>query len=239
MQILSLMHVPFEDAANLGVWAAQRGHTVEAVHVYAGQALPAAGDVDGVFVMGGPMNIYEQAEHPWLAAEKCLLAECVEAGKILLGVCLGAQLLADVLGGKVMQNAQKEIGWYEVTRTEAAGRSPLADVLPERFWAFHWHGDTFAIPPGATLLASSQACANQAFLYGDRILGLQFHLEYTADSIEKMLTHCADELTDGPHIQPATRIRDGYNHLSCTQTLLWNLLDRLFGNSAKNHKALY
>ncbi len=228
MRIVSLMHVPFEDAANLGVWAKQRGHSVEAVHLYAGQPLPTATVVDAVFVMGGPMNIYEEAEHPWLAAEKRFLAECVEAGKIIVGVCLGAQLLADVLGGKVTRNAHKEIGWYEVARTDAAAQSPLSDVLPERFWAFHWHGDTFAMPPAATHLASSAACANQAFLYGNHVLGLQFHLEYTADSIEQMLTHCANELENIPFIQPPAQIRTEYRHLPKTKNLLDNLLDGLF-----------
>jgi len=222
MRIISLMHVSFEDAAAMGVWAAQRGHSVQAVHLYAGQPLPEADAVDAVFIMGGPMNIYEEAEHPWLAAEKAFLKTCIEQGKILVGVCLGAQLLADVLGGKVSRNAHKEIGWHEVKRI-------AGDVLPERFWAFHWHGDTFAIPPGATHLAASGACANQAFLYGRGVLGLQFHLEYTQDSIEKMLTHCADELTDGPFVQTSDRIVEGYNHLPETKTLLWSLLDRLFG----------
>lgn len=224
MRIVSLMHVPFEDAANMGVWATQRGHAVEAVHLYAGQELPATDAIDAVFVMGGPMNIYEEAEYPWLAREKAFLKACIHEGKILAGICLGAQLLADVLGGKVTGNAHKEIGWYEVSRTAATP----ADRLPERFWAFHWHGDTFAIPPGATHLAVSRACDHQAFLYGRRVLGLQFHLEYTQDSIEKMLAHCANELTDGPFIQTAHQIREGYIHLPHTKTLLWNLLDRLF-----------
>ncbi len=218
------MHVPFEDAANLGVWAQQRGHAVEAVRLYAGQRLPAAEQVDAVFVMGGPMNVYEEQAYPWLKAEKGFLKECVEQDKLVVGVCLGAQLLADVLGGKVTRNTHKEIGWFEVTRTAAAG-TPLAEALPERFWAFHWHGDTFTVPPGATRLAASEACANQAFLYGNRILGLQFHLEYTAESIETMLTCCADELTDGPFIQTPAQIRAGYRHFLDTQTLLWKLLD--------------
>lgn len=228
MRIVYLMHVPFEDAANLGVWATECGHSVEAVHWYAGQRPPAAEAIDAAFVMGGPMNIYEEAKYPWLKDEKTFLKTCIEQDKILVGVCLGAQLLADVLGGRVMHNAHKEIGWFEVERTEAAGRTPLADVLPERFWAFHWHGDTFAIPPGATRLAAGAACANQAFLYGNRVLGLQFHLEYTADSIEQMLTHCADELTDSPFIQTPDTIRNGYTHLSETKTLLWKMLDRMF-----------
>lgn len=226
MRIASLMHVPFEDAADLGVWAAERGHTVEPVHLYAGQAPPANG-VDAVFVMGGPMNIYEEAEHPWLRAEKTFLKTCIDQGKFLVGVCLGAQLLADVLGGKVTRNRHKEIGWHEVARTAAAAASPLAKALPERFWAFHWHGDTFALPPGAVHLAASQACPNQAFLVGRRVLGLQCHLEYTRDSIEAMLDHCGDELTDGPFIQTPERIRGGYQHLPQTRTLLCTLLDQL------------
>lgn len=229
MRIAVLMHVPFEDAANLGVWARQRGHTIEAVHLYAGQTLPAAETIDAAFVMGGPMNINEEAAYPWLKDEKIFLKTCIEQGKILVGVCLGAQLLADVLGGKVTRNPHKEIGWFEVTQT-AAG-SPMSEVLPERFWAFHWHGDTFAVPPGATHLASTAACANQAFLYGNRVLALQCHLEYTADSIEKMLTHCADELTDGTFIQTPAQIRAGYRHLPDNQTLLWKLLDELFDKS--------
>jgi GMP synthase-like glutamine amidotransferase len=183
--------------------------------------------VDAVFVMGGPMNIYEEAEHPWLRAEKTFLKTCIDQGKFLVGVCLGAQLLADVLGGKVTRNRHKEIGWHEVARTAAAAASPLAKALPERFWAFHWHGDTFALPPGAVHLAASQACPNQAFLVGRRVLGLQCHLEYTRDSIEAMLDHCGDELTDGPFIQSPERIRGGYQHLPQTRTLLCTLLDQL------------
>ena len=227
MRIVSLMHVAFEDAANLGVWAAERGHTVEAVHVYAGQALPAVGQFDGVFVMGGPMNVDEEAAYPWLAAEKRFLAECLDAGKMLVGVCLGAQLIAGVLGGTVTQNACKEIGWYDVFRADTAEESIVAEVLPERFWAFHWHGDTFSIPTGALRLAGSAACENQGFSYGRRVLGLQCHLEYSVDSIEKMLIHCAEELVGGPFIQTTGQIREGYVRLPDAKALLWRLLDSL------------
>jgi len=227
MRWFGLMHVPFEDAANLGVWAVERGHSVEAVHLYAGQSLPPIDRVDGVFVMGGPMNIYQEIEHPWLKAEKTFLKSCIEQNKYLVGVCLGAQLIADVLGGKVTRNPHKEIGWFEVTRTPAAADSPLSNVLPPRFWAFHWHGDTFVIPAGAVHLAESQACRNQAFLYGNRVLGLQFHLEYSQQSIEAMLSHCADELTDGRFIQSPDSIRNGFTHLPQAKNMLWKWMDEL------------
>lgn len=227
MRIISLMHVPFEDAANLGVWAAERGHTVDPVHLYAGQQPPAVEDVEAVFVMGGPMNIYEEAEHPWLKKEKEFLKKCVERDKILVGVCLGGQLLADVLGGKVTQNPHKEIGWYEVISTADAQDTFLSTVLSKQFWAFHWHGDTFAIPPGAVHLAQSQACRNQAFLYGRHTLGLQFHLEYTTESIASMLDCCSDELSESRYIQTVSEIQKGMRHLHQAKAMLWKILDSI------------
>ena len=127
--------------------------------------------------MGGPMNIYEHRNHPWLVTEKAAMAQAVADGKRVLGICLGAQLLADVLGGKVVQNPEVEIGWFPVRFASGS----LA-AFPEELAPLHWHGDTFTIPPGATALASSEACRNQAFAKGSRLVGLQFHLEVgTAD----------------------------------------------------------
>jgi GMP synthase-like glutamine amidotransferase len=156
------------------------------------------------------MNIYEEDKHPWLAGEKLAIRAALGADKAVLGVCLGAQLLADVLGGPVTKNAQKEIGWFPVKlRPEAAG-CPLLAGWPETLETFHWHGDTFAIPPGARHLASSAACVNQAFLHGDRALGLQFHMEYRADSIRAMLKECDDEIdAGGPFVQSYQTILDG------------------------------
>ena len=130
--------------------------------------------------MGGPMGAYEDDAHPWLADEKRLLREAVEAGHPVWGVCLGAQLLAAALGAHVYPGAEAEVGLLDVELTPAAADDPVFSVLPPTFPALQWHGDTFDLPPGATLLASSPAYANQAFVYG-RAYALQFHLEVSPE----------------------------------------------------------
>ncbi|MFP4355928.1 MAG: type 1 glutamine amidotransferase [Phycisphaerae bacterium] len=226
MQIAVLQHVPFEDAANIGLWAEKRGHGLAATHLYLGQQPPELDRFEMLAIMGGPMNIYQHDQHSWLETEKQYIARAIEAGKAVLGICLGAQLIADVLGGPVTKNPCREIGWFEVDQAEGTNGSLLAE-LPPRFTAFHWHGDRFAIPPGATRLAGSEACDNQAFQYGDRVLGMQFHLDYQPASIENMLTHCADELDGTTWVQSADDIRAYLRSTTRTQAYLEQILGRI------------
>lgn len=225
MKIHCLAHVPFEDAANIGLWAAERGHPLSYTHFFRGDALPHADSFDMLAVMGGLMNVYEHDTYPWLAAEKQFIKTAIDAGKKVVGVCLGGQLLAEVLGGRVTPNPQKEIGWHRITLTEAGLRSSLFSGMPRQMDVFQWHGDTFSIPPGAGHLAASFACSNQAFLYKNNVLGLQFHLEYSRESIEKMLTHCADEIIDAPYINSVEAIRAGYDKIPQTTERLYAMLD--------------
>ena len=226
MRIHCLTHVPFEDAAAIETWSCRRGCPLTYTRLYKHDTLPPLDSFDLLAVMGGLMNVYEQEQYPWLAEEKQFLRKAIDQKKKILGVCLGAQLLADVLGGKVTSNIYKEIGWHEVSLTDQADQSPVfSSVFPDRFTVFQWHGDTFQIPSGAIHLAENKACPNQAFQYGNHVLALQFHLEYTQDSIEKMLANCAHELTDGPCIQKPKTIRSGYDRIAVTQNFLFSLLD--------------
>ena len=227
MRIHYLQHVPFEDLANIEVWAKEKGHTVSGTALYDNEKLPQMEDFDWLVILGGPMNIYEEKTYPWLASEKEFIAQVIAAKKPVLGICLGAQLIADVLGAKVKRNNFTEIGWFPVTLTGDVKSSPLFGTLPNRFTVFHWHGDTFEIPPGAVRIAESEGCKNQAFVYSDRVIGLQFHIECSIESINRMLDNCGDELVDGKFIQNEEEILAKKENLKETKNLLTSLLDNM------------
>lgn len=202
MKLHYLQHVPFEGPANIESWAKKNCRDISATHLYRLEKPPSPDAFDWLVVIGGPMNIYEQKEYPWLAAEKEFIREAIESDKIVLGICLGAQLIADVLGGRVVRNKYKEIGWFPVDLLPGAANSGPFFGFPDEFMAFHWHGDTFSLPPEAVMLAESEACPAQAFSYNDgRVLGLQFHLESSTESVWSLVQNCSEELVDGEYIQ--------------------------------------
>lgn len=226
MRLHSLEHEPFEGLANIEVWANKKGHNITRTLLFNNEELPEMDDFDWLVIMGGSMNIYEEEKYQWLREEKNFIAEAVAKKKIVLGVCLGAQLVADVLGGKVTQNKYKEIGWFPVSLTEEARNSSIFSSFPITFTAFHWHGDTFKIPYGARRIAESEVCPNQAFEYG-RLIGLQFHLEYSEKSINLMFQNCGDEIVDGKYIQKPDEIVSQNRNVAQTKILLNLLLDNI------------
>jgi len=159
--------------------------------------------------------------------EKKFIIEAIMHKKIVLGVCLGSQLIADALGGKVSRNKYKEIGWFPVSFTKEARNSQVFNTLPGRFTAFHWHGDTFRVPPGAMRIAESEGCASQAFDYRGRVIGLQFHLEYSKESINLMFQNCGSEIVDGKYIQKQDEIISQCNNVQETNLILNLLLDNI------------
>ncbi len=232
MRIHSLEHEPFEGLANIEVWAKNRGHSISRTLLFNNEELPDIIDFDWLIIMGGSMNIYEEEKYPWLKEEKDLIAEAVASTKIVLGICLGSQLAADVLGGRVSKNEYKEIGWFPVSLTREAGNSSIFSTLPSTFTAFHWHGDAFKIPPSAARIAESQGCANQAFEYG-RVIGLQFHLEYSVESIDLMFHNCSNEIVDGKYIQKSDEIVSQIGNVHKIKEILNMLLDNIekeYGN---------
>ncbi len=223
-----LEHVPFEGPGHIAPWARARGHEIRTSRLYAQDPLPPVEAFDWLVIMGGPMNIYEDVRYPWLAGERRFIQAAVASGKKILGICLGAQLLADALGSRVYKGAFKEIGWHPVRLTSSASESRLFQAFPSSFHAFHWHGDTFHVPGGAVHIARSAACESQAFVYEDRIVGLQFHLESTEESVEALLRHCGEELTEGPYMQDEAVIRKLTPKLCPeAQCLLEGLLDAM------------
>lgn len=228
MRIRTLEHVPFEGPAGIARWAEAHGHALDRTRVFAGEALPEPGDMDLLVALGGPMGVHDEERHPWLGREKACLRRAVDAGCAVLGICLGAQLLAQVLGAEVGPNpAGREIGWFPVARAQEGAAPAVFAGFPRTFPAFHWHGDAFAVPRGAVRLGGSAACVNQAFALGDRVVGLQFHLETTRRSVELLMTHCADELAPAPHVQSADELRRGVEDVADLEPLLDTLLSNI------------
>ncbi|MBF0460212.1 MAG: type 1 glutamine amidotransferase [Magnetococcales bacterium] len=227
MRIHALLHVPFEGLAHIGTWARQHGHAVSSTRFFQCDRLPALDQVDFLIIMGGPMSIHDEDFFPWLIEEKQWIAQAIQAGKPVLGICLGAQLIASVLGAKVYRNRCKEIGWFPVRKMPLVSETPLTDWLPTALETFHWHGETFDLPAGAVHLAASAACHNQAFLYDQRVMGLQFHLETTPESASLLLTHCADDLQPGgEYVQTGREIQEKAEHFSRINHVMENLLAR-------------
>ncbi len=227
-----LRHAPFEDAAGIALWAREKGHAVSRTLLYDNQPPPGPDEFDWLVVMGGPMNIYEHDKHPWLAREKRCIEQAVSKGRTVLGVCLGAQLIADVLGGPVTRNRCPEIGWFEVETTPEALTTGLFKDFPGRYPAFHWHGDTFALPPGAVRIAKSEACDNQGFLYKHNVVGLQFHLETTEQGMNRLIEHCGHEIVPGKYVQSAEKMRAHKAHFSEIRSLMVRMLDALARTAA-------
>ena len=196
-----IQHVSFETAGLLGELIRARGHPLRTTAVFNGEPLPSLLDFDGLIIMGGPMSIHDEADYPWLTAEKELIAAAIRDGKKVLGICLGAQLIAAVRGAQVYRAPQKEIGWW-----------PVKGVDGTEAIVFHWHGETFDLPDGAVLLASTETCVNQAFIIGDRVVGIQFHPEVTEGIIRGMVGHEGWELVEdagSPYVQGADQILGG------------------------------
>lgn len=227
MRIHYLQHVPFEDLANIEPWAAARGHAVTGTALHAGESLPPLEDVDWLIVLGGPMGVHDTHDYPWLRPEKALIREAIDTGRLVLGICLGAQLIADALGATVGSNGCKEVGWHPVSLTDAGGQSPLFQGLPKVFTAFHWHGDCFEIPDGACHAARSAACPNQAFGYGNRVLALQFHVETSQAAADRLIANCPGDLDAGPHSQDEAAVRHGMAHIPAMQSIMATLLDNM------------
>ena len=226
MRVHYLQHVPFEGPGTIRGWATDRGHDLARTHLYDGESLPDLDTFDWLVVMGGPMSVHDTDEYPWLAVEKDLIRAAVDDDKIVVGICLGAQLVAEALGGRVYEDDTPEIGWFPVQATRNAAESPLFADLGEEYDVFHWHGDTFDLPEGAMRMAWTDACANQAFVYDNRVVGLQFHLESSPATVDEIIANSGD-LPDGQLVQDAETMRATVEKTDSLEQRLRKLFDNL------------
>lgn len=228
MRLHYFQHEPHEDLGSIGLWAESRGFSLSSTHFYKGETISVTlNDIDFLVVMGGSMNADEEAIYPWMAEEKAFIKAAIDAGKYVLGICIGAQLIARVLGAPVTKNHQKEIGWLPVGFTPGALALPLLNGFNETMLVFHWHGDTFALPLGAVRLASSEACANQGYLWKEKVLGLQFHMETTETHVRDFVKFGGAEIeAGGKYVQSAAALVDGMHHAPPMQRYMHKMLDQ-------------
>jgi len=226
MRIHAIHHVSFEGPGLVAAWAAERGHVWSSTWQHAGDALPDLDAVDALLITGGPMSVGDEIEFPWLMAEKALIAEALRRDIPCLGICLGAQLLAEVLGARVAPMGYKEIGWFPLHR---CAEDSLYSWMPDPLLALHWHGDQFDIPASATRLWESALCPHQGFVCGSA-LALQFHLELGPAHLQALIENAGHELVPRtPGIQDETQMLSQASAFRDAHKVLYRLLDGFFG----------
>ncbi len=222
-----IQHVPYETPGCIEHWAEKKSYQIVLTKLYAGDRLPAIAGIDWLIIMGGPMSVHDTEYLPWLAGEKQYIKDAVSAGKIVLGICLGAQLIAEALGACVKKNRFREIGWYPVSRVSDSSALAITDRFNKAETVFHWHGETFEIPAGASHEFYSEACTNQCFIYNGRVVGLQFHVEVTEGLLDAIISNGEDELVPGEYVQIREKLLEGAVHIKRNNELMFSILDEL------------
>ncbi len=222
-------HVPFEPPGSILKWATAKNLGITATKLYLEIDFPDPDEFDFLVIMGGPMNIYEYQKYIWLKPEKEFIKACLERGKSIFGVCLGSQLLADCMGSSVIKNQYREIGWFPVEFSEQALNTDLFNGIPKKLTPFHWHGETYELPDGSVHLGSSEACRNQAFCYGDKVLAFQFHLEVSGNMVKGLIKNSGDDLSrEGEFIQHSKMLGNKNWPWKENNLFMDKILDRFF-----------
>jgi GMP synthase-like glutamine amidotransferase len=229
MRVHYLQHVPYERPGVIEDWTKENGHVLTRTQLYRSPVFPDLADVDFLVVLGGPMGAEDESEYPWLNPEKAYLEEALGNDVPVLGICLGAQIIASVLGSDIYTARYDEIGWFPIQRAEEGKDHPYLRSWPEEFDVFHWHSDTFDLPEGATHLTENSGCENQAFVYNDQALGLQFHVEMRPRDVEYMLEFAGEHDVQGPRVQDDELILEQRKKCERGNVLLKDTLDKFLG----------
>lgn len=240
MHVHYLIHIQEELPGAIANWANKNKFEQTYTYLYKNDPFPTINSFDLLVIMGGPMNIYEYEKYPWLADEKEFIQQTIQANKKILGICLGAQLIADVLGAKIVSNNENEIGWFPVQKTTLAEKHPITRDLQFNT-VLHWHGDRFDIPENTTHLLKSEACNQQAFIYKNTVLAFQFHIEMIPENLDKMIELDRDTLIKGRWVMPEQELLNGVKNISANNNLLYTILNRFtiqHHNTAVNQKEL-
>ncbi len=244
-KLVVCQHVPYEILGTFHPLLKREGFRIRYVNFGRHpDAQPSLRRVDGLIVLGGSMSVNQMDEYPHLATEVKLIQQALEKDIPILGICLGSQLIAKALGAEVFPNPEKEIGWYDVSVTQAGKVDPLFSCFQETEKLFQWHGDTFTLPAGAELLATSKLCANQAYRYRDNVYGLQFHLEVDKPLVERWLVvpENQNDLAEVKgKIDPQVIQQETDTHIHALEQLserTFGAFTKLFGEVKRPHQRL-
>jgi GMP synthase-like glutamine amidotransferase len=226
MKIHVLQHSPINTLGTIEEYAKIKHYPLESTRFYEVKSPPELDSFDLLIIMGGPMEIYEYEENPWLRDEKDFIKQAVEAGKPLLWICLCPQLLADILVSRVYENRSIEMGWFPVRAAVQEKEPDFLKRMPEEITVFHWHSRTFDLPAGAVHLFESDGCKNQGFIYRERVVALQFHPEVNEERVESLIIRFGDLMADGPFVQKRQEMRDQKRYLAGTKEFMFLILDK-------------
>jgi GMP synthase (glutamine-hydrolysing) len=231
MRIHYLQHVPHEGIGTMEDWIRQKKYSLSRTRLFANDPLPEINDIDWLLVMGGPMSVNDEDTLPWLIKEKQFVKRAIDTGKTVLGFCLGSQMIANVLGARVYKNPCKEIGWFDLDLTKEGQASGAFSRFPKQLKVYQWHGETFDLPQGCALAATSQYCKNQALVFNERVIGMQFHLEVTREDVRSWTVNAANELTDENYIQSPDEMLGRTEEFGSLKKYMFRLLDNLTGKN--------
>ena len=229
MRFVCLQHMPHEGSGHAADWLAAHGHSLVLTKLFEpNPQFPALADFDGLLILGGAMSVHDEDNLPWLRDEKTFIREALRAGKITLAICLGAQLVAEALGGEVRPNHAPEIGFWTVRFSVKSLEHPLLRGWPEKAAVLQWHVDTFTVPPGAVRVGMSAATATQGFVWGDGVIGLQFHPEMTIPMVEQLMAdENHEQAGEEEFVQTTEQIRARIKSVWKGRKLLESLLENL------------
>jgi GMP synthase-like glutamine amidotransferase len=225
-KVLIIQHCPSTPPGTLPDWLKEKQIEYRLFRADLENQWPTVDDFTWLIVLGGGMNVDEEKSHPWLVTEKILIQQAIEQKRKVLGLCLGGQLIAEVLGAKVHRHDFWEVGWHSV---EIQNAHPLLHFSSPSLHAFQWHAYRFHLPEGATRIATNPECLDQGFIFRDRVVGLQFHPEADCEWIVECATDTSEEpYPTGPHVQNATDVVAEISHQKPLQNWFYRLLQNMF-----------
>jgi len=226
VNVCVIQHIYYESPGLIQNWLDENGYYYLLLESGENPIFPGSEDFDALIVMGGPMGVDDENTHPWLIEEKAFINEFIKAGKRVLGVCLGSQLVSSLLGAKVKRNKTLEIGWLPVSIHKDSLPAKYQDVFPEEFTTFHWHGDTFELPEGAVCFVNSNATFNQGYIYKN-VAAFQFHMEVTPWMLKQLIEkHGSDLNSEIESIQSADEILANMHLIKQNKIILYNFLNK-------------